>query len=952
LEAAGNILVVDDSPIILELLSEKLEGQGFNVACAESGHEALERTGRGDSAFDLFILDIMLPDMDGFDLAQKVRQHPHAASSSILLLTSLSNENLVRGLRAGADDFLNKEVSDAELLSRVRSLISLRRLRDTATPVSPETPAPVGRVRILVVHEERWARLKILEALSTQVAKDTGDCAEALQILDGTPVDVIISSFSSALGEEGCISKGLQGRASPPALIVVDGAVSPERRMVAFGAGADDYVAEDTGREELTLRVANIMRRRSRLEEERSERKAAEEARAEVAAQAEQLREIDRMKTLFFANISHELRTPLTLLLGPIRHVIESPDATPEEVRSRLELAERNGRRLLRQINLLLDFTKADAGKMELELQPEDPVEIARMIVEETRPAARARNIELTLSEPSESAGLIEIDSERIDQVLLNLVSNAIKFTPEGGRVELAIRSRGSEVELSVSDNGLGIPESELPHMFVPFRQVRRDPQKSGVSAMFRQEKHGTGLGLALVKQLVDLHKGRIEVDSREGVGTTFRVVLPKIVQADGTMTESRRPALAIRAQTELSDLMIEGEREANERKRQDALRPASDKPRILLVDDNPDVRNHLVHLLQSEYELFEAADGQEGIERARDLKPDLIISDVMMPKRSGFELVEELKGSALHASTPILLLTARGGVVAEGLRIGADDYLSKPFDTEELKARVMALLRVTRAERALAKVNQQLGAELEAARSVQQALMPSEPMRISGLEVGARLLSATQLAGDYYDFFPVAEGKELAVLVGDVSGHGASSALVMAVAKASVDLKALSDPAPKPMLDQIARTIFATCKGTKLMTFVYGVIDPERMVMRYSNAGHPFPWCYRRSEDRFFAIARRGEPMGFTPAPAFQEHSTVIMPGDILLFYSDGIVEARRSGDANRPYGLRRLTESVRQNIDRPAVEIASAVIEDALAFSGSDRADDDMTAVVVKIG
>jgi signal transduction histidine kinase/serine phosphatase RsbU (regulator of sigma subunit) len=684
-------------------------------------------------------------------------------------------------------------------------------------------------------------------------------------------------------------------------------------------------------------------------------RTAAEQARSTIAAQAEQLRELDKGKTLFFANISHELRTPLALLLGPLQSLLEESGGTlVDRDRRRLDLAARNGRRLLRQINLLLDFTKADAGRMELDLQPEDPVDVARLIVEETQPAARARNIALSLDAPG-PVDFVEIDRERMDQVLLNLIGNAIKFTPAGGRIEVGVAARGEEVEFRVTDTGIGVPEAEIPHLFEAFRQARRD--KSGeksVAALYRQDHQGTGLGLALVKQIVDHHGGRIVVESKEHQGTTFRLLLSK-VSKPGRMSGPPAPRtsqpIERRAKTDLADLIVDAKPEAkpsNGPQSKVAVRASAEKSRVLIVDDNPDVRTFLADLLQNEYELLEAVDGQEGVEKAISSRPDMIISDVMMPRKSGFELVEELKSRPDTAPIPIMLLTARGGAVAEGLRLGADEYLAKPFDPKELTARVFALLRMTRLERDLAKVNAHLAEELQAARRVQESLLPAGDLKAPGLDVAARLVTASQLGGDYYDFFPVIGQKEVGVLIGDVSGHGASSALVSALAKASFEENIRSNAQPGHVLEHVASTIFDLCKGTKHMTALYGLIDREQLRFRYSNAGHAFPCCYRPKDDTLIPLALPGAPMGFQRTVSYEEREHPLQQGDILVLYSDGIIEAQNG--SKRGYGLRRLKESVKANANKEAAELVSALVQDAVDYSNKEP-NDDMTALVVKV-
>lgn len=701
--------------------------------------------------------------------------------------------------------------------------------------------------------------------------------------------------------------------------------------------------------------------RRQTLEAERA-RAVAEQAHATITEQAEKLRDLDRLKTQFFANISHELRTPLTLLLGPIQRVLEHHDRLDDDTSRQLTLAARNGRRLLRQINMLLDFTKADAGHMKLELAPEDPVALARNVVEESRPAAQARNIYIAFEGP-DWADPMEIDAHRMDQVLLNLVGNALKFTPDGGSITVAVAVSWDAVEFRISDTGIGIPASELPHLFQVFRQVRRDRAQLGSAAsLYRQEQQGTGLGLALVKQIVDLHHGRVEVASQEGVGTSFRIILPRLLSRADTEPEAvakeadampvdvsaevDAPAFGLRADLER---YIEDGREAVESASpaSGATQRASTGYRVLVVDDNADVRIFVRELLQSKYIIQEASDGEQGIQRAIANSPDLIISDVMMPRRSGFELVYELKSNPATRNIPIILLTARGGTAAESLQAGADDYLAKPFDPNELDARVLALLRITQLEREVRAMNQQLASEMEAARKVQESFMPRGELRVTGFNIAGRLVPATQLAGDYYDFFPSHDGRLVGIAVGDVMGHGASSALVTAVAKAALTSHSAMLQ-PSRVLTGLGHAVWDALGGLKHMTCFYGLLDAHGRRLRFANAGHTTPFIYSQRQDRVTAYPLSGEPIGISREVSYVERELILEPGDVCVLYSDGLVEATHAESA-RAYGARRLADQIKRMAGLPAHDMAEALINDVAMFTG--RAfEDDMTAVVIK--
>jgi signal transduction histidine kinase/DNA-binding response OmpR family regulator len=383
---------------------------------------------------------------------------------------------------------------------------------------------------------------------------------------------------------------------------------------------------------------------------ERIEKRRREEMKQ---LEFEKIKELDQLKSRFFANISHEFRTPLTLILGPVDKLLS--DEPRQEVARQYHLIQNNAQRLLRLINQLLDLSKLDAGKMKLDLRLEDMLPILKGITYSFESMAESKNVQLSLESELESAWLY-FDRDKMEQILSNLISNALKFTPEGGAVKVRVApvEDGAWLQIEVADTGPGIAAGQVPHIFDRFFQ--------GDEAA-RVESPGTGIGLALTKELVELHNGRIAVSSPEGEGACFRVLLP-YGEAKGI------PLLA----------------EAAELDRENTL---------LLVEDNPDMRAFIRETLSGEYQIIEAPDGQAGVEMALERIPDIIVSDVMMPRLDGLELCGILKNDERTSHIPIILLTAKASVESRlaGLARGADDYLSKPFNREELLLRARNLL-------------------------------------------------------------------------------------------------------------------------------------------------------------------------------------------------------------------------------------------------------------------
>ena len=421
------------------------------------------------------------------------------------------------------------------------------------------------------------------------------------------------------------------------------------------------------------------------------------------------LEEADRLKTEFFANISHEFRTPITLTLGPLDQILKGRYGdVPDAARDQLQTVKGNQERLLGLIEQILDLSKLEAGGMRLRAAPVGDINrFIRERVDLFRAASEQEGVELRLSLDPRARGVeLYVDLELLDRLLRNLVANALKFTGQG-HVEVCTNVREQTFHLTVNDTGVGIEPDQLPHVFDRFRQV--DGSDSRRHA-------GTGLGLALVKEIAELHGGGVTARSQRGKGSQFQVAIPlgrehldPASMTDFTEGEAA-PAdghPAPRAVSEGAD-QERGVEQANQAT-EDTLDPT--RPTVLYVEDNPDLRDHVGHLLGSAYNVFLAVDGADGLTKARQYRPDLILTDQMMPNLSGRDLLREIRGDAELNRVPVVFLTARAGTDAliESLDAGADDYLAKPFAEEELLVRIRNLLRTRAQERELEALNREL---------------------------------------------------------------------------------------------------------------------------------------------------------------------------------------------------------------------------------------------------
>jgi PAS domain S-box-containing protein len=450
---------------------------------------------------------------------------------------------------------------------------------------------------------------------------------------------------------------------------------------------------------------------------------------------AETLAELDRAKTIFFSNISHEFRTPLTLMLGPLEDILNDGDpAIPAGQLQQIETVHRNGLRLLRLVNTLLDFSRIEAGRIKALYRP---VELC----------SRTAELGSVFRSAMERAGLkykidckplpepVYIDLDMWEKIVLNLLSNAFKFTLQG-TVELTLRAVEGYAELSVRDTGIGIAETELPRIFERFHRIE--------GAVGRTHE-GTGIGLALVDELVRLHGGTVEAQSVAGEGTTFTVRIPfgsahlpvdRVLRGDGQAPENTLGAApfvqeALRwltggtanEESLTSDLANEDLTAFLEQEREPA---GVKRARVLLADDNRDMREYVQRLLARRYDVTAVADGEQALAVARGNPPDLVLTDVMMPRMDGFGLLRALRSESATAAIPVIMLSARAGEEAEseGLEAGADDYLVKPFTSRELMARVGSHISMHRLRLELTAREHELRTKAEAAEGQYRAML------------------------------------------------------------------------------------------------------------------------------------------------------------------------------------------------------------------------------------
>jgi len=459
-------------------------------------------------------------------------------------------------------------------------------------------------------------------------------------------------------------------------------------------------------------------------------RKALEESNRKLL-------ELDQIKSRFFANISHELRTPLTLLIAPLETLLRR-FSIDRETKDLLATMHSNGMRLLKLINDLLDLVRLESGRMEIKRETVHVDEFVKGIASAARQLADDKRLRLeTRVDPA--LGTLLADRDKLEKVLLNLLFNALKFTPSGGRVELQAQKAVEQLVLVVSDTGMGIAEKNLPFIFDRFWQA---------DGSAKRRYQGVGIGLALVKELVEIQGGTVAVESQEGKGTTFTVRLPyetaepttSAVEQQARPTDAPGNTVSVASEEWLSNLYRRAElfpalTPVQETVRPLEVSPNGHKPTLLVADDEPDMLRFLRSQLAGEYQVLEAVNGQQAIEKATQFLPDIILLDMMMPEKDGLQACREIREHTSTQSIPIVLLTARADEETKlaALTAGASDFLAKPFSTTELHVRIRNLVESHDYQRKLSKQNTVLESTIEQLKDTETQLVQSEKLASLG---------------------------------------------------------------------------------------------------------------------------------------------------------------------------------------------------------------------------
>ncbi|MEN3940026.1 ATP-binding protein [Prosthecobacter sp. SYSU 5D2] len=462
-----------------------------------------------------------------------------------------------------------------------------------------------------------------------------------------------------------------------------------------------------------------------------------EETNTKLAENNQKLRELDEAKSRFFANVSHELRTPLTLLLAPIESLRTKGDRIDSAQRDDLlTTMHSNAMRLLKLINDLLDLVRLESGTIQIRRAPVSLSEFVRGLGNAAGGVAKDKRIHLTI-DCQEDLGRVQADAEKLERICLNLLFNALKFTPSGGTVQLHAYRQGDWLHLDVRDSGVGISPEDLPNIFSRFWQADTSSQR---------KYQGMGIGLSLVKEIAEAHGGSVSVESERGKGTTMSVILPyEVAREEEPVSEENSHNLEPEVQKEwISDLYRRAEMFPAMTSLQATLRPVevglgsgrrSKKPKLLIADDEPDMLRFLRNQLSETFDIIEAVDGHQAVEKAAQFLPDVILSDMMMPEKDGLQVCRELRERTSTRTIPIVLLTARADekTKLDCLTAGASDFLGKPFSLTELAVRLKNLTDSHLYQRELQVQKQRLEAALEQIKETEALLVRNEKLASLG---------------------------------------------------------------------------------------------------------------------------------------------------------------------------------------------------------------------------
>ncbi|MGD9007032.1 MAG: ATP-binding protein [Desulfobacteraceae bacterium] len=658
----------------------------------------------------------------------------------------------------------------------------------------------------------------------------------------------------------------------------------------------------------------------------------------------EKLERLDKLKDEFLANTSHELRTPLHGIIGIAESLHDGAAGSPtDDMRANLAMIIMSGKRLSGLVDDILDFSKLKTSTLDLQIKPVNIRVIADIVLTLSRPLSRGKTLALTNAIDGDFP-FVDADENRLQQILHNLVGNSIKFT-HTGTVTIFAESSDDMAQISVSDTGIGIASDKLDRIFEPFEQA---------DGSISRKYGGTGIGLSISKQLVELQGGTLQIETKEGEGTTITFSLP-LSRQTADIIDTTTPAVPTILGAESGALDTQEPAQAAAIQLDEQGRPGR---HVLVVDDeivNQQVLKNVLTL--DDYTVFQAFSGNEALEAVDSGQHfDLVLLDVMMPMMSGYELCEKIRETLPFHELPIIMLSAKNQIedLVTGLNAGANDYLTKPISREELLARLKTHLNL----KTLIAENARMSAELDVARRLQQMVLP-KPFELDGikqLDIACHMQPAEEVGGDYYDILPHDGGIKIGI--GDVTGHGLESGVLMLMAQTAIrTLITHNETEPIRFLSVVNRTIYDNIQRMQVDRMMsLSLIDYCDGRMRISGQHEEILLVRRNGQVERLDTIDLGAFVGITEdiSDYISEVEAVLEPGDGAVLYTDGIIESHPEGTdptAENLYGLDRLCDVVSRHWHLSVEEIRWSVIEDVTRHMGrKNKIDDDLTLIILK--
>lgn len=651
----------------------------------------------------------------------------------------------------------------------------------------------------------------------------------------------------------------------------------------------------------------------------------------DVERYSTQLVSLDKMKDEVLVNTSQEFRSPLNGIIGITESMIDG--ATGEITstqKSNLALILSSGKRLSSLVNDILDFSKIKNGDLHLDRKTVDIITLINLVLTTTKPLILSKNLKVIRSSDNECTKVYG-DEERLQQILYNLIGNSIKFT-EQGSIHIHTSKNHGELIVSIKDTGIGISEDRFSEIFFSFEQGKYTTDK---------EYGGAGLGLAITKKLIELHDGKIWVESKLGEGSTFYFSLPSALEECESLHIDPVP---IKILTNSMDALEEYS------KKNKPIPIDSDEFSILVVDDEPINRQVLKNILtQENYHIWEANSGKEALEViASGSIPDLVILDVMMPIMNGYEVSAEIRKIYNLQELPIILLTSKNQIhdIVTGLESGANDYVAKPFDKRELITRVKNLLTLKRAIEEKSKYIS-FQNELQIAKNLQASILPEKAPSYPGIHFAYDYTPMEQVGGDFFDFYEVDDNR-VGVIIADVSGHGVPAALVASMFKIASSIQFERTGTPADLLKRINKTLYGKTKKA-FITASYIEIHIKERKLLHSRAGHPPMLFLDKNSDESYQSLPSGMTIGWFDET---EHSIEELPlfgAKRIALYTDGIIEARSpSGEL---YTTERFIDILKKTKTWDTHLAMAHIKEDIFHWTTTTNLEDDLTLILIDI-